>query len=259
MHIFGLPQSLVDEIPIRVSHTGIDARYVDPAHVAMGFFKASPEAFESYKYEGPPEGMRVGLDLQKIIEFLKKSKKLGESEKVEITITQDRVALKCGRVIARFGLVDVMHMPEPKRPPMEKLPYSAVCVVRGEAFRIFAEAVNSIVETVGVEAVDFRAVGGKLLAVSEADVNEAVIEVGDLAPWVGEDNTPRQIVEYHIDDKGEPQGLHAMFSLDYLVPICKALPEREVSFVFGTNLPLFAQYEDEGISIEAMLAPRIGK
>lgn len=276
--LFGLPFKLSDEVPIKVSPEGLSLHVKDEAMVRMAFFQATPSAFDSFVYTGADTGEIYGLNMEKINDFIDKTKKIKESSTVEMTLPDDknRVVLKCGRVKVAFALLNVSVMKTKHMNDMSPLynnekrnDYRAVCTMRGKDFKVFAAAAGELAALAGVDAVDIKVVNGKVVAISKGQVDEAEIIMGDALPWTGLIQTSRMVMDETTktnkrvwDDvpepvTREPEGACTNFSLNLIEEVCNALPAKDVTFKFGTDIPLVATYSDEDMNVLAIIAPRI--
>lgn len=262
--LFGLAAELSEDALLVIGPDGLTMGLRDPNGSRVGWFRALPEAFETYQYEAPPRDPKLapdapmppesyGIDLTKLHEYVKKTKKLADAKEpvvVELPDKNGKLTLKTGRSKVSFGLIDPRALKNnvTKFPNVEKaMEYRAICVVRGNDFRAFTESAANLVETMGIETVDLITREGKLVAACAGDVDTAEIIVGDVEGYL----------DPITNERREPNGCRSIFSLDLITTMCKALPAEDVTFKVGHDVPLIAHYADEGLEITGIVAGRI--
>lgn len=259
--LFSLPAALADETLLRVGPDGLTMGLRDPAGARIGWFRATPEAFDTYEFtpsrqpteENPDVTEEYGINLEKLNEFVKKTKKVGDAKKtidIELPDKSGKMVLRSERTKVGLALVDIRAMQGyfRKMPNIEsQAEYRAVCVVRGKDFKAFTESAATLVSAVGIETVDFVTREGNLYCTAQGDVDDAEILVGDVVGYLDPETNERR----------DANGCRSVFGLKLITEMCEALPEREVAFKVGHDLPLIAHYADEGMEITGIVAPRM--
>lgn len=222
--------TLIDEMKVNITKTGLTVKVVDPAHVAMMETTLDKKAFEDYK----TKPFELGMDLEKLISFLKKGDQK-KSAMVSVDYNGDRNKTIWSNGINERTItnIDTAGMDDPKVPVLN-LP------------NIFTIDRKTLLEALkeGTEVSDF------ITLISDSD-GVTIKAEGDT------DNTKAFIPKELLPELDAREQHKSLFSLDYLVNIIKAIKTETVTLNMGTDYPLVIEWEMEGIKASYLLAPRI--
>jgi proliferating cell nuclear antigen len=101
--------TLVTEVKLSVSKDGLEAKAVDPSHVAMLVLKLHKAIFEEFTGE-PTE---LGVDIDKLKEVLRLSK---PGDILELEYDGKRLVANVGRISRQMAVVDPAGITDPKVP-----------------------------------------------------------------------------------------------------------------------------------------------
>ncbi|HLM90936.1 MAG TPA: DNA polymerase sliding clamp [Thermoplasmata archaeon] len=101
--------TLVTEVKLSISKDGLEAKAVDPSHVAMLVLKLHKPIFEEFTGE-PTE---VGVDVDKLKEVLRLSK---PGDILELQFDGKRLIASVGRLTRQMAVVDPAGITDPKVP-----------------------------------------------------------------------------------------------------------------------------------------------
>jgi len=102
--------TLVTEVKLSVSKDGLEAKAVDPSHVAMLVLQLQKGIFEEFTGE-PTE---IGVDVEKLKEVLRLSK---PGDVIELSYDgKNRLIASVGRVTRQMAVVDPAGITDPKVP-----------------------------------------------------------------------------------------------------------------------------------------------
>jgi proliferating cell nuclear antigen len=102
--------TLVTEVKLSVSKDGLEAKAVDPSHVAMLVLQLQKGVFEEFTGE-PTE---IGVDIEKLKEVLRLSK---PGDVIELQFDgKNRLIASVGRVTRQMAVVDPAGITDPKVP-----------------------------------------------------------------------------------------------------------------------------------------------
>ncbi len=109
--LVGVVSTLVPEVKIVVTPEGLEAKAVDPSHVAMLVVRLKKQAFEEFNGE-PTE---IGLDLEKVREVLQLARP-GEVLDLSYDAPKSRLIVSVGKLSRSMSVVDPQGMSDPKVP-----------------------------------------------------------------------------------------------------------------------------------------------
>ena len=102
--------TLVSEVKLVISKDGLEAKAVDPSHVAMLVLKLQKAVFEEFTGE-PTE---IGVDVEKLKEVLRLSK---PGDVIELQFDgKNRLVASVGRITRQMAVVDPAGITDPKVP-----------------------------------------------------------------------------------------------------------------------------------------------
>ena len=102
--------TLVSEVKLSVSKDGLEAKAVDPSHVAMLVLKLQKSVFEEFT----GEATEIGVDIEKLKEVLRLSK---PGDILELQFDgKNRLVASVGRVTRQMAVVDPAGITDPKVP-----------------------------------------------------------------------------------------------------------------------------------------------
>lgn len=102
--------TLVSEVKLSVSKDGLEAKAVDPSHVAMLVLKLQKSVFEEFT----GEATEIGVDIEKLKEVLRLSKP-GDILDLQFD-GKNRLVATVGRVTRQMAVVDPAGITDPKVP-----------------------------------------------------------------------------------------------------------------------------------------------
>ena len=103
--------TLVSEVKFSVSKDGLEAKAVDPSHVAMLVLKLQKGVFEEFTGE-PTE---IGVDIEKLKEVLRLSKP-GDLLNLAYDGGKGKLEVSVGKIVRHMGVVDPAGITDPKVP-----------------------------------------------------------------------------------------------------------------------------------------------
>ncbi len=109
--VVGVISTLVPEVKLVVTPEGLEAKAVDPSHVAMLVVRLTKSAFE--EFSGEP--VEIGLDLEKVREVLQLARP-GDSLEIHYDNTKARLVVSVGKLSRSMSVVDPQGMSDPKVP-----------------------------------------------------------------------------------------------------------------------------------------------
>ena len=234
--------TLVDTAKVSVSRDALEAKVVDPAHVAMAVVRLGDIVDGFRRQENGAtrdfEPFDVGIDVEKLSELLRKAKK-DEMLRVKMELpdhlSRDRLTFYVGEVTREMSAIDTAGMSDPQLPKLE-LP----SVVELSAKRLL-EAVKACGEVSDHVVLTLTKDGLNVFA--EGDIDKVTIDLNG-------SNVDR------IEVPSDPGTFRSMFPIDYLTAFLKAVKDERLVLRLGTDYPLRVDWD--GITKGTyLLAPRI--
>jgi len=225
--IVSIISELVNEVRLRVSKDGMSVTAIDPANVAMIYFKIPSDLFSQFELEKEEV---LGVNLENFKAVLRRCQ-LGSS----LTIAREENRLKLGiqdRIKRDFSLALLDIEGEDKEMP--KWEFKSVIKMDSEAF-------VEVIEDCGVvsDACTFISEPTKFI-VEAAGLNSARIEFTSDEVEIYSDNSV------------------ARFSLEYLNKFVKgAKISSRVTISFSDNHPMRIDFPTGNVMLSFVLAPRI--
>jgi len=221
--------TLVSEVKLSVSKDGLEAKAVDPSHVAMLVLKLQKAAFEEFTGE-PTE---IGVDVEKLKEVLRLSK---PGDVLELHFDgKNRLVASVGRVTRQMAVVDPASITDPKVPNVSP---PATVVVKTEDMRQGIRGSESFTDHV------------TLTLETEAFTMHSEGDTDRLDLRIPKEQLPRLEVK-------EP--VKSMYPLDFFSAMVKAISADEATLHVGNEYPLKIEFamglgRGEG---RYLLAPRV--
>jgi proliferating cell nuclear antigen len=222
--------SLVEEVKISVSETGLELKAADAANVAMVSLRVSSEAFENFQAT-PSE---IGVDLVRLSDILSMAAK-GENVGLELDEENHKLKIDMGSLSYTMSLIDPTAMK--KEPEIPKLDLPAHVTLPGEEIRRAVKAAEKVSDHVifGVSDEGF-------FMEAKGDIDSLKLKIPS--------------IELLSMKPGEARSL---FSLDYLKNMSRAIGKsNEVTLELGIDYPLMANFKlGRSLEVSYLLAPRI--
>ncbi len=221
--------TLVSEVKLSVSKDGLEAKAVDPSHVAMLVLQLQKAVFEEFTGE-PTE---IGVDIEKLKEVLRLSK---PGDVLELQFDgKNRLVASVGRLTRQMAVVDPASITDPKVPNVNP---PATVVVKTEDLRQGIRGSESFTDhvTLSLEPESFT-------MHSEGDTDRLDLRIP-------KENLPR------LDVKGP---VKSMYPLDFFSAMVKSIGADEATLHVGNEYPLkidFAMGTGRGEG-RYLLAPRV--
>ncbi|HYA10543.1 MAG TPA: DNA polymerase sliding clamp [Thermoplasmata archaeon] len=221
--------TLVSEVKLAVSKDGLEAKAVDPSHVAMLVLKLQKAAFEEFTGE-PTE---IGVDVEKLKEVLRLSK---PGDVLELQYDgKNRLVASVGRVTRQMAVVDPASITDPKVPNVAP---PATVVVKTEDMRQGIRGSESFTDHV------------TLTLEPEAFTMHSEGDTDRLDLRIPKETLPR------LDVK---EAVKSMYPLDFFSAMVKAISADEATLHVGNEYPLKIEFtmgmgRGEG---RYLLAPRV--
>lgn len=225
---------LLDEVTVAFGEDALHANGVDPADVAMINLTLTEDAFESY--DGDETGR--GVDLERLGDIV------GMADSSDVLSFEEE---DTGRFEIEFsGLSYTMAMIDPGSirdgQEVPSLDWDSEFTVTSDLFKRGCTAADMVSDHIELSVEDETAV-----VAAEGDTDEVTLDASQ------EENI-------EVDFSTGPEGCDAIFSLDYLSDIVRALPSGEpVRVSMGDDLPVVitADLADGEGEVTYVLAPRI--
>ena len=221
--------TLVSEVKLSVSKDGLEAKAVDPSHVAMLVLKLQKAAFEEFTGE-PTE---IGVDVEKLKEVLRLSK---PGDVLELHYDgKNRLVASVGRVTRQMAVVDPASITDPKVPNVTP---PATVVVKTEDMRQGIRGSESFTDhvTLTLEPDAFT-------MHSEGDTDRLDLRIP-------KEQLPRLEVK---------ESVKSMYPLDFFSAMVKAITADEATLHVGNEYPLKIEFSMGAGRGEGryLLAPRV--
>lgn len=228
--------TLLTEAHFRVSESGISLRQLDSSKAAMVDLALPSDIFQEYKCKGEHD-ICLGLD-----ELTKISKRMAGDEHLEFNLDESENRFE----IKMVGQADRVFKLQLLRPPEDQTKKPGIQFdVKAEMLAdTFKQAIKDI--AVVSSHVKISAESDKLAFAGEGDTGEAIVVLttkGD-APAL-----------FQLEVSGKSV---AMYALNYLSEISKAIASDSLMLQFTANKPMLLEYSiAEAGSISFVLAPRV--
>ncbi len=221
--------TLVSEVKLGLSKDGLEAKAVDPSHVAMLVLKLQKAAFEEFTGE-PTE---VGVDVEKLKEVLRLSK---PGDLIDIQYDgKNRLVASVGRVTRQMAIVDPAGITDPKVPNVSP---PASVTVKTEDMRQGIRGSESFTDhvTLTLEPDAFT-------MHSEGDTDRLDLRIP-------KDTLPK------LDVK---ESVKSMYPLDFFSAMVKSIAAEDTTLHVGNEYPLKVEFAMSGGRGEGryLLAPRV--
>ncbi len=228
--------TLLTEAHFRVSESGISLRQLDSSKAAMVDLALPSDIFQEYSCKGEHD-ICLGID-----ELTKISKRMAGDEHLEFNLdeAENRFEIKMVGQADRVFKLQLLRPPEDqtKKPGIQ---FEAKAEMLADTFK---QAIKDI--AVVSSHVKISAESDKLTFAGEGDTGEANVSLttkGD-APAL-----------FQLEVSGKSV---AMYALNYLSEISKAIASDSLMLQFTANKPLLLEYSiAEAGSISFVLAPRV--
>ncbi len=223
--------TLVAEVKLTVSKDGIDAKAVDPSHVAMLILKLKDTALELFT----GETTEIGVDVEKIKEVLRLSRP-GDIIELQYEGGKNRLVVSVGKITRHMGVVDPAGITDPKIPNVTP---PGVAVVKMDELRQGIRGSESISDHVTLV---LDATGFTMHSEGETDKVDLHIPAASLS---------------RIEVK---DAVRSMYPLDFFSNMVKSITSsEEVTLHLGNEYPLKIEFQLAGDRGEGrfLLAPRV--
>jgi len=228
--------TLLTEAHFRVSESGISLRQLDSSKAAMVDLALPSDIFQEYSCKGEHD-ICLGID-----ELTKISKRMAGDEHLEFNLDEEENRFE----IKMVGQADRVFKLQLLRPPEDQTKKPGIeFEVKAEMLAdTFKQAIKDI--AVVSSHVKISAESDKLTFAGEGDTGEASVALttkGD-APAL-----------FQLEVSGKSV---AMFALNYLSEVAKAIASDSLILQFTSNKPMLLEYSiAEAGSISFVLAPRV--
>jgi proliferating cell nuclear antigen len=228
--------TLLTEAHFRVSESGISLRQLDSSKAAMVDLALPSDIFQEYSCKGEHD-ICLGID-----ELTKISKRMAGDEHLEFNLDEEENRFE----IKMVGQADRMFKLQLLRPPEDQtkkpgIEFEAKAEMLADTFK---QAIKDI--AVVSSHVKISAESDKLTFSGEGDTGEANVSL------TTKGDTPA-LFQLEVSGKSV-----AMYALNYLAEISKAIASDSLMLQFTSNKPLLLEYSiAEAGSISFVLAPRV--
>lgn len=227
--------TLLTEALFIIDEKGFSLRQFDPAKAAMIDLKLPSAVFQEYSCKGSHE-VCLGVD-----ELVKVSKRMGVDDKLEFNLDTDdqRFEIRMVGPAERTFKLQLLSPPDSrgKKPTLD-------FDVKAE---MYAEAFKQAVKDIGVVSIHIKikAENDVLVFAGEGDTGEAEVSLK-----VGDDA--------NLFDLGVKKPSQAIYALNYLSEIIKAMSSDSIILQFSTSKPIMLEFSiAETGTINFILAPRV--
>lgn len=221
--------TLVSEVKLSISKDGLEAKAVDPSHVAMLVLKLQKGVFEEFTGE-PTE---IGVDVEKLKEVLRLSK---PGDVIDLQFDgKNRLVANVGRLSRQMAIVDPAGITDPKVPNVS--PPASVTVKTEEVrqgIRGSESFTDHVTLTLDPDAFTMH---------SEGDTDRLDLRLP-------KDALPKLEVK---------EAVKSMYPLDFFSAMVKSIGAEETTLHVGNEYPLkieFAMGAGRGEG-RYLLAPRV--
>lgn len=221
--------TLVSEVKLSISKDGLEAKAVDPSHVAMLVLKLQKAVFEEFTGEATD----IGVDIEKLKEVLRLSK---PGDIIDLQFDgKNRLVASVGRVTRQMAVVDPAGITDPKVPNVSP---PATVTVKTEDVRQGIRGSESFTDHVTL-SLDPDA----FTLHSEGDTDRLDLRL------------PKEMLA-RLDVK---ESVKSMYPLDFFSAMVKSISSDEATLHVGNEYPLkieFAMGMGRGEG-RYLLAPRV--
>jgi proliferating cell nuclear antigen len=221
--------TLVSEVKFSISKEGLEAKAVDPSHVAMLVLKLNKSVFE--EFTGEPTDL--GVDIEKLKEVLRLSK---PGDVLDLQFDgKNRLVASLGRVTRQMAVVDPAGITDPKVPNVTP---PASVTVKTEDLRQGIRGSESFTDHV---TLTLDPEGFTMHSEGETDRLDLRIPKENLAKL----------------EVKEP--VKSMYPLDFFSAMVKAISAEDATLHVGNEYPLKVEFAMGGGRGEGryLLAPRV--
>jgi proliferating cell nuclear antigen len=221
--------TLVSEVKLTISKDGLEAKAVDPSHVAMLVLKLNKSVFEEFTGE-PTE---LGVDIEKLKEVLRLSKP-GDIIDVQFD-GKNRLVASLGRVTRQMAVVDPAGITDPKVPNVNP---PALVTVKTEDLRQGIRGSESFTDHV------------TLTLDPDAFTMHSEGETDQLDLRLAKENLTKLEVK---------EAVKSMYPLDFFSAMVKSIAAEDTTLHVGNEYPLKVEFPMGGGRGEGryLLAPRV--
>ena len=222
---------IVNEALFNFEENGLTIRAVDPANISMVEIEAPPTAFDVYTID---EGVKIGLDVDRIIDFLKIAKKRDTIE-IEYEKEKKQFKVRVGNIQYQTSIIPPENIKEPKTPNLQ---FDVKVTIDAGEFKRAIQCISKVKS----ESVIFRCDDIGLTIEANTDIDRIEFTISEI-----------EAIEFN---KGNAK---SVYSMEYLKDLTKIAEKGDtVTIEFGNDLPLSLTYSiDEKVTIRYFLAPRI--
>jgi proliferating cell nuclear antigen len=221
--------TLVSEVKLTISKDGLEAKAVDPSHVAMLVLKLHKPVFEEFT----GEATELGVDVEKLKEVLRLSK---PGDVIDFQFDgKNRLVASLGRVTRQMAVVDPAGITDPKVPNVNP---PASVTVKTEDLRQGIRGSESFTDhvTLSLDPAAFT-------MHSEGETDQLDLRIA-------KENLTKLEVK-------EP--VKSMYPLDFFSAMVKSISAEDTTLHVGNEYPLkveFAMSDGRGEG-RYLLAPRV--
>ncbi|MFW9959381.1 MAG: proliferating cell nuclear antigen (pcna) [Candidatus Thorarchaeota archaeon] len=227
--------TLLTEAHLQVSESGMTLRQLDSSKAAMVDLNLPSAVFQEYACKGEHD-ICLGID-----ELARVSKRMGGDERLEFNLIENELEIKMlGQAERQFKLKLLTPPDSPTSKP------SMAFDVKAE---MYADAFKQAIKDIGVVSshVKITAEKNTLMFSGEGDTGEAQVTLST----EGEDPVLFQL-------KVGSGSSTAMYALNYLAEISKAIPSDSIILQLTGNKPMMLEFAiAEAGNISFILAPRV--
>jgi proliferating cell nuclear antigen len=221
--------TLVSEVKLTISKDGLEAKAVDPSHVAMLVLKLNKSVFEEFTGE-PTE---LGVDIEKLKEVLRLSK---PGDIIDFQFDgKNRLVASLGRVTRQMAVVDPAGITDPKVPNVNP---PALVTVKTEDLRQGIRGSESFTDHV------------TLTLDPDAFTMHSEGETDQLDLRLAKENLTKLEVK---------EAVKSMYPLDFFSAMVKSIAAEDTTLHVGNEYPLKVEFPMGGGRGEGryLLAPRV--
>ncbi|MDP4012486.1 MAG: proliferating cell nuclear antigen (pcna) [Candidatus Nanoarchaeia archaeon] len=225
---------LVNEVVLKIDKEKIELIAMDPANVAMVFFKLLSSAFEEYSVEAEKE---ISVNLDAFKQVLRRAKPT-DVLTLELDEEKNRLRIKLQGDSTRTFNISLLDIRENKqRVPNLEFPLTIITKTS-----VFDEAVGDM--EIIAESVSLAANKNSFVVEAESNLHHAKVEI---------QNDKDTSIETTADT------VKSKYSIEYLKKMIKGSKlSPNVTIQFSTNYPLKVVYEvRDKLQLGFVLAPRV--
>lgn len=229
--------ALVKEIYFSADESGLHARAIDEAHIAMVDLSFPKEAFQDYTCTGET---KFGISLTEMMQIMRRA---GGSDSLELTVDENKnkleIKLKSNKVTRNFSL-SLLGDTSGEEIPVPKIEYNTVITIVAGMFK---DAIK-----------DAEVIGDYILLETTPDVLKVAAEGNTGNVEVTIDKETDQLYKYEVREDSK-----AIYALKYLSDMTKAVSSTDtLEIEYSSDMPLKIGFETlGGGKLEYYLAPRI--